>query len=146
MAKPKAVDPQFLPLVEAARAEPDRLKQELEKATRSTVRELVTALDETEAILARHDPNFEPPPRRLTFLKPLQAATVLLMEADNKPMLESSLIDLMLAHGVCLGNEDPRGDILRSFSRDGTRKKLHFENGYVSISREYYDTVARRKG
>ncbi|HZP24988.1 MAG TPA: hypothetical protein VFB04_16205 [Terriglobales bacterium] len=148
MPNPKPISAAYETLVQKlheTRAEVlGRLEEEKRRAPQ--VQRDRKLLAQTEAQLAIYDLNFHQTLTRLVFLKPLQAATVLLMENDNEPMLEGDLIDLMLAHGVCLGNEDPRGDILRSFSRDGTRKKLHFENGYVSISREYYDTVARKKG
>jgi hypothetical protein len=133
----KPIEPRHEGLVRESRAERERLLKELDKATRETVPELLRAIAEQEAILLRRDPNFVAPPRRLSFLQPVDAAILLLMESGNESILESTLIDMMLAHGVCLGNSRPRADIARSFGRMSVRKRLNFDKatGRVSIAK-----------
>jgi len=142
VSKPKAVNPQFVTLVEAVRAERERLLKELELA-RGTVLDTLRALTEIEAILQRYDPGFEQPLRRLAFTRPLDAATLLLMEMDNRPIREADLIKMMLDHGVCMANAEPKADIKRAFSRASVRKKLHFDEatGCVTIAAEYCKCV-----
>jgi len=132
-------------LITSLRRTRERLLKDLDERN-GDLRETFKKLDKVEDLLAEYDPGFVAPPRRLSNLKPVDAAIVLLLESGRSYIPENELIDLLLAEGVCFGNWQPKRDIRRAFSSK-SQKMLEVNKETVkkevSLSKHFYEVRAR---
>lgn len=136
-------------LISSLRQEREGLLKHLDERN-GDIQETFKKLDLVEDLLAKYDSTFTPPPRRLSFLQPVDAAIVVLMESGYDKMPVDELIRRMLAHGVCRGSQGrggPKATIMRGFGHSTVKKRLHFDKatGYVSIAKGYYEKQMRKK-
>jgi hypothetical protein len=141
----KRVDPKYLPLVTAARERRQQLLEELRAVKIKPYRDLRAELASVEHLLGLHDPTYTPEPRRLSHLKPVDAAIQVLIEAREETgsgkaeMPRAELIRRLVTDGVGFGHAHPERDLLATFGQKTVQKILIYDaaTGLISLPTNY---------